>query len=128
MILYIEQQILDHPRTIQICNYFPKAQKITIQHYKNIFDKTFPKIPPTPLSQGGVAKNILVLAKLTGSAISQAPDWYGHAQEWRFFKTTLNCLFNCDYCYLKGAFKNDFPVVFVNYEEIGEQIKIKNEE
>lgn len=72
--------------------------------------------------------NILVLAKLTGSAISQAPEWYGHAGEWWFFKTTLNCLFNCDYCYLKGAFKNDFPVIFVNYEEIGEQVRVKSEE
>lgn len=121
MILYIEQQILDHPRTMQICNFFPKAQKIIIQHYKNIFDKTFP-------NNWEQQKNILVLAQLTGDAISKAPDGYGHSEEWWFFKTTLNCLFNCDYCYLKGAFKNDFPVVFVNYEDIETQIKDKNNE
>jgi len=131
MILYIEEKIINHPRTQQICNFFPKAQKIIINHYKNIFDRKFPKnlsteqwSPLTPLTKGG----ILVLAKLTGNAISQAPEWYGHAGEWWFFKTTLNCLFNCDYCYLKGAFKNDFPVVFVNYEDIGEQIKVKSVE
>ena len=70
----IEQQILEHPHTQQICNFFPKAQKVIINHYKNIFDKKFPKIPPTPLSQEGITKNILVLAKLTGNAISQAPE------------------------------------------------------
>lgn len=118
MILYIEQQIINHPRTQQICNFFPKAQKIIINHYKNIFDRKFPQ----QLYKG---KDILVLAQLTGNAISQAPDWYGHAGEWWFFKTTLNCLFNCDYCYLKGAFKNDFPVIFVNYKEIGDQIIAK---
>jgi hypothetical protein len=53
MILYIEQQIIDHPRTKQICGFLPKAQKIVIQHYKNIFDRKFPQIPPTPLYQGG---------------------------------------------------------------------------
>jgi hypothetical protein len=53
MILYIEQQIIDHPRTQKICNFFPKAQKILISHYKNIFDRKFPQIPATPLYQGG---------------------------------------------------------------------------
>ena len=69
----------------------------------------------------------MVLAKLTGSAISKAPDGYGHSQEGWFFKTTLNCLFDCQYCYLKGAFKNDFPVIFVNYEDIGRQIMIESQ-
>jgi hypothetical protein len=54
MILYIEQQIINHPRTQQICDYFPKAQKIIISHYKNIFDRKFPNSivgdPSTPLS------------------------------------------------------------------------------
>lgn len=81
MILYIEQQILHHPRTQQICTHFPKAQQIIINHYKNIFDRKFPHIPPTSLSQGGIVKDILVLAELRGSAISQAPDGYGHAAE-----------------------------------------------
>jgi hypothetical protein len=81
MILYIEQQILDHPRTQQICAFFPRAQKIVINHYKNIFDRKFPKIHTTSLSQGGITKNILVLAELKGSAITKAPDGYGHAGE-----------------------------------------------
>ena len=58
MILYVEEQILHHPRTIHICSLFPSAQKIIIKHYKNIFDRKFPHISKTE-------KNILVLAKLT---------------------------------------------------------------
>ena len=118
MILYIEQKILNHPRTEKICSFFPKAKTVIINHYKNIFDRKFPQ----QLYKG---KDILILAELTGNAISKAPEWYGHEGEWWFFKTTLNCLFNCDYCYLKGAFKNDFPVIFVNYEEIENQIRSK---
>jgi spore photoproduct lyase len=67
MILYIEQQIIDHPRTQQICNFFPNARKIVINHYKNIFDRKFPQ-------QLYKRKDILVLAQLTGNAISQAPE------------------------------------------------------
>jgi hypothetical protein len=67
MILYIEQQIINHPRTQQICNFFPKAQKIVINHYKNIFDRKFPQ-------QIYNGKDIIVLAQLTGNAISQAPE------------------------------------------------------
>lgn len=116
MILYIEKQALDYPLTQKIVQHFSHANIIHIDHYKNIFDKTF---------VGNTYAPCWVLAKLTGNAISPAPVWYGHSQQWWFFKTTLNCVFDCSYCYLKGAFKNDFPVIFVNHEDIMQQIDIQ---
>jgi hypothetical protein len=39
MILYIESQVRQHPRTLRILQKFPQADVIEIFHYKNIFDK-----------------------------------------------------------------------------------------
>ena len=30
----------------------------------------------------------------------------------------MNCVYNCRYCFLKGTFENNFPVIFVNDEEM----------
>ncbi len=35
--IYVEQQILDHPSTIQLLRHFPEAQIILIKHFKDIF-------------------------------------------------------------------------------------------
>jgi spore photoproduct lyase len=37
----------------------------------------------------------------------------------------LNCIFDCEYCYLKGNFKTKYPVIFVNYEDIKNEITNK---
>lgn len=112
MILYIEKDALNYTQTDKIISLFPRAEKIYIKNYKNIFDKN------VPLHQ----EKSIIIAKLTWSAIGKTPDNYWHTPNTYFFKTSLNCVFDCAYCYLKGAFKNDFQVYFVNYDEIKNEI------
>ena len=35
----------------------------------------------------------------------------------------MNCVYNCRYCFLKGTFENNFPVIFVNDEEMQGEMK-----
>ncbi len=112
MILYIEKDAVDYPTTKKNISLFPQAEKIYIKNYKNIFDKHI------PLHQ----EKSIIVAKLTWSAIWKTPDNYGHTTNTYFFKTSLNCVFDCSYCYLKWAFKNDMQVYFVNYDEIKNEI------
>ncbi|NDK07987.1 hypothetical protein EOM39_01930 [Candidatus Gracilibacteria bacterium] len=112
MIIYIEKDALNYTQTNKIISLFPEATKIIIKNYKNIFDKNI------PLHQ----EKCIVIAKITGSAIGKTPDNYGHTPNTYFFKTSINCVFDCSYCYLKGAFKNDMQVYFVNYDEIKKDI------
>lgn len=112
MILYIEKDTLNYPQTKKIISLFPSTSKIIIKNYKNIFDKNI------PFHQ---EKSILI-AKITWSAIGKTPDNYWHTPNTYFFKTSLNCVFDCSYCYLKWAFKNDMQVYFVNYDEIKKDI------
>ncbi len=68
----------------------------------------------------------LILAKSDRLKLFPVPENYGYQDAKAFFFVTqLNCVFDCVYCYLKGAFKNNFPVIFVNYEDIQEELRRK---
>jgi len=111
MILYVEKHIREHHITQNILANFPNAQILEIDHYKNIFD--------FPIS-GKIEKSYIIAS--VKNAILPAPVWYGHAGWGYFLKNSLNCIYDCQYCYLKGAFKNDIPVFFVNYDDMKLQI------
>lgn len=116
MILYLEKQAKHYKQTQNILKKFPKAHIIEIDNYKNIFDKN---------SSWLKEEKSIIIAKLNSPAITQAPVWYGHTKQAYFFKTSLGCIYDCDYCFLKGAFKTEHMVFFVNYEDIKKQIQEK---
>jgi len=114
MIIYIEKQASEYNQTKKIIEKFKNATIIFIDNYKNLFDKKLPEWS---------FKNTFIVAKLNSPAITDAPNWYWHNNKTSyFFKTSLNCIYDCSYCFLKWAFKNDIPVYFVNYEDIKNQI------
>jgi len=119
MIVYIEKKAWDIPQSQKILELFPKADTIEIDHYKNVFDKN------TALLN---EKKSLIIAKLESPAVSEAPPGYGHTKLAYFFKTSLGCVYDCDYCFLKWAFKTDHMVFFVNYNDIKKQITQKIKE
>lgn len=112
MIIYIEKDLLDNENAKRILSNYKNYDLIKVDNYKNIFDKNV---------SWDTQKNIII-AKIN-NPISSSPDWYGHPWNWYFFKNSLNCVYDCKYCYLKWAFKNDFIVYFVNFDEIKQKIK-----
>ncbi len=120
MLIYIENQARNLTQTKVILEKFKNSKIIYIDNYKNLFDKVLPT---------WANKNSFIVAKLNSPAITNAPNWYWHNDHTSyFFKTSLNCIFNCDYCFLKWAFKNDIPVYFINYDDIRKQIEEKVKE
>lgn len=119
MIIYIEKRAKKYEQTKKIIEKFKNSSIVYIDNYKNIFDKDMTNID---------TKKSIIIAELNSSVISEAPTWYGHTDSAYFFKTSLNCIFDCSYCYLKWAFKNEHMVVFVNYDYIKKAIteKIKS--
>lgn len=113
MILYLEKQAKNYNQTQEILKKFKKAQVIEIDHYKNVFDKN---------TAGLKEEKSIIIAKLNSPAITEAPEWYGHTKQAYFFKTSLGCIYDCSYCFLKGAFKTEHMVFFVNYDDIKKQI------
>ena len=114
MLIYYESNIKNLPITKQIFNKFKISEKIEIQHYKNLFDAKIWNYRTEPL---------IILAKQEHIAILPTPPNYGFSWKSFFFKPSLNCFFNCKYCYLQWTFKNRFPVFFLNYEDMQKEIK-----
>ena len=111
--LYVERDILHHPRTERFLSFFPKAEVIVIENYKDVFDRARQNYNMQFLSQK------LILAKKRGTLIyegSKACEDFGN--EWFYYCTNaLNCIFNCEYCWLKGMYNSANLVVFVNLED-----------
>ncbi len=120
MLIYYETKVKDSPFTKQIFEKFWNSEKIEIQHYKNLFDINLWNYKAEPL---------IILAKQEHISILQTPENYWFPWKSFFFKPSLNCFFNCKYCYLQWTFKNRFPVFFLNYEDMQNEItrKIKQE-
>ncbi len=116
MIIYIEKQAKEYKQTKNILEKFKNSEVIFIDNYKNIFDKNYTNLD---------SKKSLIIAKLNSNAVTEAPMWYGHTKNAFFFKTSLNCIFDCSYCFLKWAFKNENMVIFVNYDDIKKEIDEK---
>lgn len=112
MNIYLEKDLLENSVTKNILSIYKNANVLLIDNYKNIFDKS--------ISYN--TKKSIIIAKVW-NAILKAPDWYWHNDDGYFIKNSINCIYDCKYCYLKGAFKNDIPVFFVNYEDIFNQIE-----
>ena len=112
MILYIEKKCEESPIVQNILCAFPQARILKIDNYKNIFDV---------VSSWNVQKAI-VLANVNTS-ITRAPIFYGYSGTWYFLKNSLNCVYDCKYCYLQWIFKSNYKVFFVNYWHIKKQIK-----
>ena len=113
MLIYYESRIKDSPITKQIFEKFKNSEKIEIQHYKNLFDAKIWNYKTEPL---------IILAKQEHIAILPTPPNYWFPWKSFFFKPSLNCFFNCKYCYLQWTFKNCFPVFFLNYEDMQKEI------
>ena len=120
MLIYYESRIKDSPITKQIFDKFKNFEKIEIQHYKNLFDAKIWNYR---------TEHLIILAKQEHIAILPTPPNYWFPWKSFFFKPSLNCFFNCKYCYLQWTFRNRFPVFFLNYEDMQKEIinQIKKE-
>lgn len=115
MIIYLEKQAKKYDLTNLILDFYKDCQIIEVDNYKNIFDKNI----------NFTTEKCLIIAKLSWNWITEVPPNYSKYKKAFFFKSSLNCVFDCSYCYLKWAFKNNFQTIFVNYDDIKESIEAK---
>ncbi len=110
--LYIEENIRQHPRTLAICERFPKARQIICERYGEVFN---PKAQNFRLQKQEPA---LILAEKYKNFALPAPSGYGiGAKKNYYFSHMLNCLYDCRYCFLQGMFQSANYVLFVNFED-----------
>ena len=119
--IYLEKDAVVYPLTQLTLSKFPKAEILEIDHYKDVFNR------PRQDFQLQKASMKLILAKKTEPFLYPASDMvqeYGTPNV--FYNTPiLNCLYNCDYCFLQGMYPSGNLVVFVNEEDFFNSIKNK---
>ncbi len=112
--IYIEKQIRNHPRTQGVLAKFPSASVIEISHYKDVFCRSKQNYQLQHRSQ-----NLILAAKQGALLYKGAPVCQNFGNS-NFYYTScmMNCVFDCEYCYLKGMYPSANIVVFVNLEDI----------
>lgn len=111
--IYVETGVKDHPRTQMILGKFPFAEIVEISHYKDVFCRS---------RQSGVLQHRsqnLILAKKEGALLYEgAPVCQSFGNPYFYYTScVMNCIFDCEYCYLKGMYPSANIVVFVNLED-----------
>ncbi len=108
--IYLEEAARDYPLTARILERYPNAITVPISDYQQVFSRPRQDFQMQKQSQ----KLILATKKdeflYAGSSQCQS---FGNQN---FFYTTpmLNCIYNCDYCYLQGLLPSANLVLFVN--------------
>lgn len=119
--IYVEKSVRDHFRTQKILAQFPSAKVVEINHYKDIFCRSRQNYRLQHRSQN------LILAARQGTLLYEgAPVCQSFGN--RFFYYTsciMNCIFDCEYCYLKGMYPSGNLVIFVNLEDFFAEVEQK---
>jgi len=119
--IYLENAAIGYSITDLVLSKFPKSKILKINHYKDIFNRTGQDFQTQKTSMK------LILSKKPEPFIYPASDMI---QEYStpnaFYNTPLiNCLYNCDYCFLQGMYQSGNLVLFVNDEDFMDAISVK---
>ena len=117
--IYVESQSIDSDIAKQSFKRFPKAKIIEIEDYKKIFNKNGQDFQIQKLSTK------LILAKKQPPFIYPATEIIQDSGFSNFYYCTpiLNCIYNCEYCFLQGMYSSANIVVFTNTEEVKDAVK-----
>ena len=118
--IYIEERVLDHPRTKRILEKCKSKKVITCDRYTEIFNR---KKQSFRIQKQNPS---LIIAKKEHSFVHEIPDNYGIGGSANYyFSHLLNCPFDCQYCFLQGMYKSANYVLFVNYEDFQNEVLAK---
>lgn len=111
--VYIERDVLEHKKSKEILNKIRNGQIILIDNYKDVFNR--PK--QDFLMQKKSPK--LILARKRDEFLykgSELCEDFGY-KNFYYTSNILNCIYDCEYCYLRGLYNSSNVVIFVNIED-----------
>lgn len=110
--IYVEEEILGHPRALQIQSRFPDAEVVPCSRYGEIFNR---RAQSFRLQK---RRPSLILARKHRNFVQEAPAGFGVGGARSFvFSHMHNCIYDCRYCFLQGMYRSAHYVVFINYED-----------
>ena len=115
--IFIEEDLVEHPRARAILQRFPDASVTTCARYGEIFNRKaqnfrLQKIRPA----------LILAEKFSGHVLPSPPEYAIGGDLNYYFSHMLNCVYDCRYCFLQGMYRSAHYVVFVNYEDFFQAI------
>ncbi|MEM8962678.1 MAG: spore photoproduct lyase family protein [Acidobacteriota bacterium] len=112
-VVYVEDEVRDHPRTRQILDRLPHADVVACGRWGEVFNR---RNQDFRLQKRRPA---LILAAKHGEWVLPTPVSYGIGGRRNvYFSHMLNCPYDCRYCFLQGMFRSAHHVVFVNIDDL----------
>lgn len=108
--IYVEERALARPKTQKILTHFTKSEVVLIHHYKDVFNRA----AQTPALQSR-ARSLILADESDPRVYAGAPVCQDFGNKAFYYTSTvMNCVYDCDYCYLKGMYGSGDLVVFVD--------------
>ncbi len=116
--IYIEEKFIESEQFLKIKKLFPKVPIFPISKIDDYFQKA-----KKPYLQKRETLN-LFLGEKKGQLVKLAPSAYGLSGEPHYYYVhAFNCIYECTYCYLQGYFHSPDIVLFLNHEDIKNEMK-----
>jgi len=111
--IYVEEQALNYEISSKIIDNFNNSKVVKIDHYKDVFCRSHQNF----VIQKNSPKLILAVKKSNFVYKgSQMCDSFGNSNFY-YTSAVMNCIYNCEYCYLQGMYPSGNIVIFVNIED-----------
>lgn len=112
-IIYVEEAAFKYPLTKELLQKYADCTVITIRHYKDVFNRTNQHFLIQKQHQA------LILAVKDAPFLYKGPEVCQNFGYSNFYYTSflLNCIYDCEYCYLQGMYPSANIVAFVNIED-----------
>lgn len=117
--IYVEDDVAEMPLCQAILSHFPKAKVIHIHHYKDVFNRNHQDFLLQYRTQN------LILAANHGQLVYPGAKVCQDFGNCHFYYTSvvMNCVYNCEYCYLKGLYPSGNMVIFLNIEDVFAEVE-----
>lgn len=116
--IYVESEAYNYDITRSVLERYSHSQIIPINHYKDIFNRTHQDFVLQKQSPA------LILAVKHGGLIYPGAKVCQSFGNPHFYYTSniMNCIYDCEYCYLQGMYPSGNIVIFVNLEDILDEV------
>ena len=117
--IYVEKKILDNKNTLEILSKFKDDKIIEIDNYKEVFSSNNQDFHLQKLGQN------LILASNKPNMIYEGAVVCEDFENDNFYYTSsiINCVYDCEYCYLQGVYSSGNIVIFVDIEKVFEEVE-----
>ncbi|WP_339123169.1 spore photoproduct lyase [Fusobacterium nucleatum] len=117
--IYVEKKILNNKNTLEILSKFKDVKIIEIENYKEVFSSNNQDFHLQKLGQK------LILASNKANMIYEGAVICESFENDNFYYTSsiINCVYDCEYCYLQGVYSSGNIVIFVDIEKVFEEVE-----